>query len=1117
VALVIGSLLAALVVAPGAAGEHNALVRVSTGPAGGNGDFGTNFQGASRDGSRVFFETAEPLVSADTDSLPDVYERVGAQTKLVSTGPDGGNGDFVPNYRGSSGDGTRVFFVTDESLVSADTDTTQDLYERAAGRTTLLSIGPDGGHGDFASWYRGASDDGTRVFVHTAESLVSADTDTTEDVYERAGGHTTLLSIGPNGGNGDFDVLGVAGDSDDGSRVFFRTAEPLVSDDTDTALDLYERAGGQTALLSTGPDGGNGEFDVSFVDDSADGARVLFQTAESLVSGDTDTTDDVYERAGGQTTLVSIGPDGGNAEFDVDGQDASDDATRVVFETDESLVSTDTNPEDDVYERAGGQTMLVSTGPLGHGSADFEGASEDGAHIFFGTDTALVSADTDTAWDLYVRADGQTTLLSTGPDGGNGDIGVSFNGASPDGTRAFFTTEESLVSADTDTARDLYESAGGQTTLVSIGPDGGNGDFHADFGGVSSDGSRVFFGTDESLLSGDTDVASDLYEKRIPAPENPPPGGDPAAVSFSGPTNHPAGAGPSSVAVGDFNGDPYPDLVLTNFGADTVSVLLGGQGGAFGEATEYDTGASPSSVAVGDFNGDSHSDLAVANNFGHDVSVLFGDGAGSFAEATDYAAGSWPTSVAVGDFDGISGPDLAVANIVSGTVSVLLNDGAGNFGDPTSFTTGDNPESVAVGDFNGDSKLDLVVANQLSGSVSVLLGVGDGGFGDATNITVETGLDSLAVGDFNGDSKPDLAVTNLSSDEVSVLLGIGGGDFGEPTDFAVGSEPRSVAVGDFNGDSQLDLAVANMSSDEVSVLLGIGTGQFAAARNFAAGDAPGSIAVADLNGDSDPDLAVTNEVSDDVSVLLNNHAPEAAGDAYATDEDTSLNVGAPGVLGNDTDPDGDSLAAELVSGPSHGIVTLGGDGSFSYTPHPDYNGTDSFTYGATDQSADPTTATVEIQVRAVDDAPLSGPSTTPPAGATPSAGSAAPADPAIAQLRLGTRCVRPSRSGRVRIPIRLRMAGSWPVQVRIDRAVGIKAGQSCPSGNAGRRFKGRYRKVATLRRLATRPAAAGRRRLTLRRRLAPGLYRLTVRAHLDQGRLSAPVRRYVHVMRQEGP
>jgi hypothetical protein len=78
VAGVIGSLLAALVFAAGAAGEDRALDLISTGPNGGNLDFDVSFLGASTDASRVFFETDESLASADTDSELDIYERAGA-------------------------------------------------------------------------------------------------------------------------------------------------------------------------------------------------------------------------------------------------------------------------------------------------------------------------------------------------------------------------------------------------------------------------------------------------------------------------------------------------------------------------------------------------------------------------------------------------------------------------------------------------------------------------------------------------------------------------------------------------------------------------------------------------------------------------------------------------------------------------------------------------------------------------------------------------------------------------------------------------------------------------------------------------------------------------------
>jgi hypothetical protein len=215
-------------------------------------------------------------------------------------------------------------------------------------------------------------------------------------------------------------------------------------------------------------------------------------------------------------------------------------------------------------------------------------------------------------------------------------------------------------------------------------------------------------------------------------------------------------------------------------------------------------------------------------------------------------------------------------------------------------------------------------------------------------------------------------------------------------------------------------------------------------------------------------------------------------------------------LGNDDDVDGDPLAAVLESGPAHGTLALEADGSFSYTPEPDFHGTDGFSYRAGDGNLESDTATVTIEVKAVDDP---APASTPPADTPPTeAASLAPAQPTLAQLRLGSRCVRPSRSGRVRIPITLRMARPGPVQVRIERGVGTRALQSCPRPNPERRFTGRFRKVATLSRLATRAAAAGRRRLTLKLRLAPGLYRLTIRAQLDRNRLSRPARRYLRVL-----
>jgi Ca2+-binding RTX toxin-like protein len=93
-------------------------------------------------------------------------------------------------------------------------------------------------------------------------------------------------------------------------------------------------------------------------------------------------------------------------------------------------------------------------------------------------------------------------------------------------------------------------------------------------------------------------------------------------------------------------------------------------------------------------------------------------------------------------------------------------------------------------------------------------------------------------------------------------------------------------------------------------------------------------------------------------------APHAVGNAYATDLAATLVVRAPGVLGNDSDPNGDALHAVLVSGPAHGTLTLNADGSLRYTPTEDYVGADSFRYRASDGFQQSAAETVRLTVRA---------------------------------------------------------------------------------------------------------------------------------------------------------
>jgi hypothetical protein len=107
-----------------------------------------------------------------------------------------------------------------------------------------------------------------------------------------------------------------------------------------------------------------------------------------------------------------------------------------------------------------------------------------------------------------------------------------------------------------------------------------------------------------------------------------------------------------------------------------------------------------------------------------------------------------------------------------------------------------------------------------------------------------------------------------------------------------------------------------------------------------------------------------------LTVTARNDLPVAVDDQFVLDEDHALVVAAPGVLGSDSDVDGDALAAAIDAPTSHGTVTMNSDGSFEYTPNANFNGDDSFTYAVDDGNGGVRVGTANIAVRAVNDAPV---------------------------------------------------------------------------------------------------------------------------------------------------
>jgi len=230
----------------------------------------------------------------------------------------------------------------------------------------------------------------------------------------------------------------------------------------------------------------------------------------------------------------------------------------------------------------------------------------------------------------------------------------------------------------------------------------------------------------------------------------------------------------------ELNNSGNLDLAVANHGDSTISIYLGNGDGTFKAPSllVLPRGYAPSSIATGDFNGDGFTDLAVTDEGNATVSIFLGNGDGTFKPGVDYAVGNSPVWVSVGDLNGDGIPDLAVANKTDNTVSILLGNatasntalGTGTFAIQTIYPAGNGPTSIAVADYNVDGRPDLAVAVETDNAVSILLGTGGGVFGPNFELPVGTIPVSIVSAVFSSSGDPDVAVANNGSNNVSVIL-----------------------------------------------------------------------------------------------------------------------------------------------------------------------------------------------------------------------------------------------------------------------------------------------------------------------------------------------------------
>jgi len=338
---------------------------------------------------------------------------------------------------------------------------------------------------------------------------------------------------------------------------------------------------------------------------------------------------------------------------------------------------------------------------------------------------------------------------------------------------------------------------------------------------------------------------------------------------FAATASYAAGPAPVAVAVGDFDGDGHPDLVVSNYagGPDglKLNTLRNLGSGTFAPWKSY-TSTVSFSLVTGNFAASPAIDVVAG------CDLFANTGGGSFADPVDY--GSFcgfqdsDNNLVADDFDGDGRSDFAWAR--GNTVGVYLQRSGGQFDEvETSISTLSPYITVmASADFDRDGHPDLVVGSWGYGNpsfVKILRNTGSGTFTEASAVADFGAPQTMAAGDFNGDGWPDLAVSDATLG-LRILLNQGDGTLALSATYPIGWDVRSIAVGDLDGDGDFDVAYADYGVWAIGMWMNNGDGTFASpALSRSLTSSPWSVALADLNGDGHLDIAAAAASTSDIN------------------------------------------------------------------------------------------------------------------------------------------------------------------------------------------------------------------------------------------------------------
>jgi hypothetical protein len=430
---------------------------------------------------------------------------------------------------------------TKPTLVSGAPEGFDNLYVQGinSGSYQLVTtVAPPGrGPASYGVTFAGASPDLSHVVFEANAALTAGAPAQSQSLYEWSGGTLRLVSVLPGLGNTAAASAGAGAGGDnifandvatDGSRIFW----------TDNNEQLYVRENAATTvkLSSSQRTPSLGDGSATFRAATPDGSKVFFTDGTALTNDPNDNGGGIYEYDFENGRLIDVTPHSGVAPGIEGVVGVGNDGSSLYFVATQKLASEARTGSDNLYVAHNNTITFIAT-LSGNDSNDWTQSfvdrtakvTPDGEHVVFMSHASLTGYDNvdantgnpDTEVFVYSLDAGHLSCASCNPSGeppiGPSSLpGVAHSvyvpgSISSNGSQVFFDSNDALVPVDTNGQQDVYEYENGKVSLISTGS---SEDISA-FVDASPNGESVFFTTRARLVSQDQDSNADMYDARV--------------------------------------------------------------------------------------------------------------------------------------------------------------------------------------------------------------------------------------------------------------------------------------------------------------------------------------------------------------------------------------------------------------------------------------------------------------------------------------------------------------------------------------------------------------------------------------------------------------------------